>query len=78
MPEDWREDEGVVLSRDVLHHLLDVLRVQTGDRILLFDGQGREATAEIVAVDQRELRLRMLSDEKRASDTKSIPSCPIA
>ena len=33
------------------HHLMNVLRLTTGDTVALFDGRGREAIAKIVTVD---------------------------
>lgn len=43
----------VVLSESESHHVLDVLRHGVGDKITVFDGMGREATAHIVAMDGR-------------------------
>jgi len=33
-----------------------------GDRVVLFDGQGREATAEITALDSAAVRLQILQE----------------
>ena len=44
------------------HHARGVLRLQPGDRIVLFDGRGREATAEITALDSAAVRLHILRE----------------
>lgn len=44
MPNDW---SSATLRGSEAHHARNVLRLQPGDRIVVFDGQGREAAAEI-------------------------------
>jgi 16S rRNA (uracil1498-N3)-methyltransferase len=44
------------------HHARNVLRLQPGDRVVLFDGRGREATAEITALDSTGLQLHILQE----------------
>ena len=41
-------------------HLARVLRAKVGDRVVLFDGAGTEADAEVAAVGKREAVLRLL------------------
>ena len=36
------------LSGSEAHHARDVLRMKAGEKLVLFNGQGREITAEIV------------------------------
>lgn len=38
------------------HHMLHVKRLGSGDRIVLFDGMGKECDAEIVEVSATRLR----------------------
>ena len=45
---------AAVLSGDVAHHLLRVLRVRPGDRLTLCDGQGRTAPATVKATSKAE------------------------
>lgn len=42
------------LDERAAHHVVRVLRRRVGDRIVLFDGRGREAPAEIVAAHRRQ------------------------
>jgi 16S rRNA (uracil1498-N3)-methyltransferase len=46
-PENWNPD-ALSLSGAEAHHARDVLRMKRGDRAVLFNGRGREITAEIV------------------------------
>ena len=46
-------DEGAVtLDRDETHHALHVVRVTSGQKVLLFDGQGREFGAEVCEISR--------------------------
>ena len=58
-PNDW---PSATLNRSEAHHARSVLRLQPGDRVTLFDGQGREATAEISALDSAAVQLRILQE----------------
>lgn len=57
--ENWNAD-ALVLSEGEAHHARDVLRLKQGDKLVVFNGQGREITAEIVDVAKSEVRLRKL------------------
>src|SRR5439155_25236888 len=58
-PNDW---PAAILAGTEAHHARNVLRLQPGDRVTLFDGQGREATAEISALDSAGVQLCILSE----------------
>ncbi len=58
-PSDW---PSAALSGTEAHHARSVLRLQPGDRIVLFDGHGREATAEISALAGGTVQLRVLQE----------------
>lgn len=47
------------------HHAGDVLRLRPGDRVVLFDGQGREASANIVSVARRGMSAEVRAIEVR-------------
>src|SRR5581483_8065647 len=42
------------------HHLATVCRLRPGDRVCLFNGDGHEYPAEIVAVARRQVQLQVL------------------
>lgn len=47
-PERW---DSATLDASDSHHAVHVLRLQTGERVTVFDGHGREATGVILAAD---------------------------
>jgi 16S rRNA (uracil1498-N3)-methyltransferase len=60
-PENW-DPRAFALRGSEAHHARDVLRMKAGDKLVLFNGQGREITAEIVNPDVDEIRLRKLHE----------------
>src|SRR5438270_1086661 len=58
-PENWNPD-ALVLSGSEAHHARDVLRMKRGERAVVFNGRGREVTAEVVDLTGQEVRLRKL------------------
>jgi len=56
MPNDW---SSATLRGSEAHHARNVLRLEPGDRIVVFDGQGREATAEISGVGANTVALHI-------------------
>src|SRR2546423_8038067 len=61
--DNWNPD-ALVLSGAEAHHARDVLRLERGDRAVVFNGRGREITAEIVDLAKAELRLRRLQESE--------------
>jgi 16S rRNA (uracil1498-N3)-methyltransferase len=60
-PENW-DSCAPILSGSEAHHARDVLRVKPGEKVVLFNGRGREITAEIVDLDRDEIALRKLHE----------------
>ncbi len=60
-PDDW-DSRAVALRGSEAHHARDVLRMKAGEKLVLFNGQGREITAEIASLAQGEIRLRKLHE----------------
>jgi len=60
-PENWNPDV-LSLSGAEAHHARDVLRMKRGDRAVLFNGRGREITAEIVDLSGDEVHFRRLQE----------------
>lgn len=67
VPADQLLTNTPVLSGDEAHHCLNVLRHGEGDKIVLFDGRGNEATAQIVSADKRQTTLSILHRGKSAA-----------
>jgi 16S rRNA (uracil1498-N3)-methyltransferase len=64
-PENW-DPLGLALRGSEAHHARNVLRMEAGDKLVLFNGSGRELTAEITNVDGDEIRLRKLHESETA------------
>src|SRR6188472_886787 len=62
-PENW-DPQGVALRGSEVQHARNVLRMQAGDKLVLFNGEGREFTAEIINVADHEIRLRKLHESE--------------
>ncbi len=58
--------DSPVLAGDEAHHCLNVVRHSVGDKLIVFDGRGNEATAQIVSADKRSASLRVLHRAKSA------------
>jgi len=62
-PEHW-DPSALTLRGTEAHHARDVLRMKRGERAVLFNGRGREITAEIVDLARDEVRLRKLQENE--------------
>jgi 16S rRNA (uracil1498-N3)-methyltransferase len=62
-PEDWNL-EALTLTGWEAHHARDVLRMDRGAKLVVFNGRGREVTAEIVDLTRDEIRLRKLHEAR--------------
>jgi len=60
-PENWNPC-ALALAGSEAHHARDVLRMKRGEKLVLFNGRGREITAEILDLSGDEIRLRKLHD----------------
>src|SRR6059058_1596184 len=60
-PEEW-QCPTLALRGSEAHHARDVLRMKAGEKIVLFNGRGREVTVEIAAFEDDEIRLRKLHE----------------
>jgi 16S rRNA (uracil1498-N3)-methyltransferase len=58
-PEDWNPG-ALALTGSEAHHARNVLRMRVGEKLVLFNGRGREITAEIVDLASDEIALRKL------------------
>jgi 16S rRNA (uracil1498-N3)-methyltransferase len=60
-PENWNPGP-IALTGTEAHHARDVLRMRVGEKLVLFNGRGREVTAEIVDLGTEEIALRKLQE----------------
>lgn len=69
-PKENFRDEKIVLSLEETRHLRDVLRLRAGEIVRVFDGEGREFSAEIEKIERRETALKILEEVS--------PSAPVS
>ena len=62
-PEKW-DPRAPALTGSEARHARDVLRMRAGDKLVLFNGKGRELTAEIANFTNEEIRLRKLHESE--------------
>jgi 16S rRNA (uracil1498-N3)-methyltransferase len=62
-PENW-DPRDLILRGSETHHARDALRLKRGDRVVVFNGRGREITAEIVDFAKDEVGLRKLQENE--------------
>src|SRR5438094_7726076 len=60
-PENWNRG-ALALTGSEAHHARDVLRIRRSEKVVLFNGQGREITAEITEFSDDEIGLRKLHE----------------
>jgi 16S rRNA (uracil1498-N3)-methyltransferase len=60
-PENWNSGT-LTLGGSEAHHARDVLRMRVGEKLVLFNGRGREITAEIVGLGGDEIGLKKLHE----------------
>ena len=58
-PAEWNKPSPA-LDAGESHHAIDVLRLGASDRITVFDGEGGEASAQIVTVEGKSVHLKVL------------------
>ena len=62
-PPDWNP-RTLLLTGSEAHHCRNVLRLQPGDKAVLFNGRGAEITAEVSSTDGREVTLCKLHESR--------------
>jgi len=70
IPSAQWDVQNLILPEDEAHHCLDVMRCKEGDRIIVFNGEGSEAEAEITSANKREVTLKTL----RVVETSGPPA----
>ena len=64
-PNEWNPDAPVLTGPEA-HHCCVVLRMQPGDKAVLFDGRGREITAQLTEQSGGAVMLKKLHEAKSA------------
>ena len=61
--KDLEVSDSYVLKGDDLHHLVNVIRLEAGEDLLLQNGQGLHVYTQVESISKRELRLKFVSQE---------------
>ncbi|MCP4639130.1 MAG: 16S rRNA (uracil(1498)-N(3))-methyltransferase [bacterium] len=72
IPSGTSVPSSLALPTDEAHHALRVIRVRVGDAVELFDGRGREWTAEIAEVSRRDVHVTVTEERKVAKPTPGL------
>ena len=64
-PETWNID-ALALDEAETHHAVDVLRMNPGDKAVVFNGRGAEATVEVATITRKSVTLKKLLQGKSA------------
>lgn len=64
--------DSLELTGREAHHLQRVLRMQPGESVWLFDGQGHEVLAEIVSIDRDVVRLQV-TERREFTPSTTLP-----
>ena len=62
-PESVKGDKIFIEGKEA-HHLLKVMRLKTGDEVIIFDGQGKEYQGIIIEERKKSAVVRILSEKK--------------
>lgn len=69
MRAHWLKDlslqESYVLKDEALHHLVNVIRIEAGEELLLLNGMGLEVRTFVESISKRELRLKFVSSSEK-------------
>jgi 16S rRNA (uracil1498-N3)-methyltransferase len=63
--EELAIQENYVISGDPLHHLVNVIRIEKGEKLLLLNGKGLQVLTIVESTAKRELRLQVISHESK-------------
>lgn len=61
--------ETVVLPSDIAHYVSNVLRLGEGDDVVLFNGEGGEYSATIIAVSRKQVQVKILGFCSREAES---------
>ena len=68
-PERLEINQNIYLDDTSAHHALQVMRVKTNDRFIVFNGDGFDYLAEVIEIEKRKLKLHVLSRSINATES---------
>ena len=71
-------DKAVLTDTNQLHHVRDVLRLKTGDTIIVFDSAGHEYKATITSISKKQVELNLTPLKiRRSNSVRLTVACAI-
>lgn len=64
--EDLISEDQYVLNGDILHHLVNVIRIEKDEELLLLNGKGLSVTTVVTEVAKKSLTLKKIADKTSA------------
>ncbi len=76
---DFSKQKINIADQEILNQVVKVLRLKTGDHLILSDGQGQDAVMEIVDLNKKLLSLKVVSVQENNKDPerRAILYCSI-
>ena len=67
-----------ILTGDSLHHLVNVIRIEVNERLLLLDGKGSFVETTVSSISKKELRLKLCThyEKKRSYEMDLVLAMP--
>ena len=62
-------NQNIYLDDFSAHHALQVMRVKTNDRFIVFNGDGFDYLVEVIEIEKRKLKLHVLSRSINATES---------
>ena len=62
-PEDFSGDYVISQNQDFIKQLSNVLRAKEGEKFLVFNGDGREKTAQLLSLKKAEAKFLIIDDQ---------------
>ena len=77
--QSFTQDQQTVLGEDASHHIARVLRMQVGERLQVFNGQGGAWAAEIMAISKKAVTVQaqVFDPENRAAPLPVTVALPM-
>lgn len=74
VPEEAVKGDQISISGKEAHHILDVMRLNVSDEVVVFDGKGKEYVGKVMEIGRKSLTLKIVeyrnvSQEKKYSIT---------
>ncbi|MEA3488961.1 MAG: 16S rRNA (uracil(1498)-N(3))-methyltransferase [Candidatus Omnitrophota bacterium] len=78
VPKENVGEREIVVNGKEAHHILDVMRMQDGDEVVVFDGTGKEYTGFIKDADRRSGKMIIEIVRQKRPAAESIPEITLA